>query len=225
MNAMTAMNIPTPRPVAPPATLSGVGVGGRIEAIATGLEAQFVAAGRQLELAIDGLGGLTRDFETLSGVLESSGMREAAADLSLVVQRLEAMNDGADGGDHALLSRMIALVRTGLDHIGRVSQSMRMIVALVVNARIAAAGLRAGDSDFASFADQISRSIAASQQNLDELTGAMQALELRLRAAHGIHAGVEGRWQVVLTGIPARMTADLQQIEARRLYQIGRAHV
>ncbi|MEX6723844.1 hypothetical protein [Parapedomonas caeni] len=217
MNALTAVHVLTARPaVRAGAGVATPGVGDRINAIASGLEAQFVAAGQQLELAIDGLGGLTRDFETLSGVLESSGMREAAADLSLVVQRLGGMNDGADGGDDALLSRMIALVGNGLEYIGRIGQSMRMIVALVVNARIAAAALQGGDSDFASFANQISRSIAVSQQNLDDLTGAMQALERRLRAAHGVHAAVESRWQAVLTGMPARMTADLRQIEARR---------
>jgi len=143
------------------------------------VERHFLAAGKMLTQAIEGIDALVASLEKLVEALDAKAVAAASDDLRAAAQSL---NDLAD--NHRV--RQLAIEELGrrretlAKFIGDMRSSLAYMRAFTVNIKIVSSGIAEAGSTFESFAQEISDCIESGREQLrqmeEELTGLQNGL-------------------------------------------------
>jgi hypothetical protein len=184
---------------------------GTIRSASSLIEATFVQVGKTLETSTDILTRLTASFETLLVVLTGDKLGQALQALSRVAGRVSALGQTAAEGsaafDHLRLETD-AIAR----RIAQMNNAVRTAGSLAINAKIAAADIRAPGVDFASFAQEIGRTLNVTRMSLNTFGAELRTVRTHVAAAHAGQVDFEKRRGEASRSIPDRLTATVGAI-------------
>ncbi len=101
------------------------------------------------------------------------------------------------------------------DHISEMKASLKDVDCLAVNSRIAAAGIHAAGNDFATFADEIGRTLVVTKQALDLFEAELRVVRQHVTTAHTGQMSFETRQRDAARSITERLSATVKSIASR----------
>jgi hypothetical protein len=190
-----------------------------VERLAQEIEGYFLTTGEQLEKAAHALDTLNAQFDDLAQAIEHVATGTANQTLETLARTLRAEHHTTSAKFTAILEilkTMTGCVSTTQQSVSNIEKSTRIIIALVVNARIASVNLGAAEDDFKNFAAEIRRSIDVSNNNLEDLSDELTLVLRYLHTAFDTQAQVFQRWDSIAQAVPDRLTYNLAQVADRR---------
>jgi len=178
------------------------------------LEADFSAAGRQLERAAGSLGGLGRCFEALEDQLRGPQLHGA-------IEQLQQASGQVRGIDAVLRAERQALEHMGGQlgaigaALGRLDGTVRAVGMLTVSAKVCASGLAETREDFSAFTSEIARLFDLSRRSLEGFQHAVLRLQEEVRGGLARQDGFARTQADALQGIPGWLADSVAAVDRR----------
>ncbi len=146
------------------------------------IEIALLAAGQTLEASIGIIASLTASFETVLEGLRNEELSGALRALSRTAVRVNELGQN-HARESARFEQIDGLTRSIGHRIEHMKESLKDVVSLAVNSKIAAAAIRAPGHDFTTFADEIGRTLDGTKQTLNRFAAELQIVRQHVTAA------------------------------------------
>ena len=177
-------------------------------------ELRFLGIGQTLEQAIGILARLTARVGTLRAGMESATLTGAIDTLARSAAGIAALAE-QHRSEQASLDRLAALATAVNDRITAMQAVTREVDVLALNARLVASNMGESGADFMIFAAEIRRSAQFAISQLDRIRTELNGAAQHLRAARAAVTDFTTRHRDAIASIPARLAANLEQVDAR----------
>lgn len=179
------------------------------------IEAAFLDVGGRLADCAGELGALGETFEQLPRDFESAELQEAATRLEAVASETARMagSFAAEGPTMTELAKAIAAAGAP---IGRLSNAIKAIGIVAVNARIAAAGLVGAKDGVSVFTTDIGALAEEAATTVQSFARHYEALSKEVRRAAEQRKRFEGAQEGTLRELAERIEARLRMVALRR---------
>jgi hypothetical protein len=169
------------------------------------VERHFLAAGKVLTQAIEGIDALVASLEKLVEALDEKAVASASHDLRAAAQSLNDLADNHTNRQHSieqLGSRRETLAKC----VGDMRASLAYMRAFTVNIKIVSSGIAEAGSTFESFAQEISDCIESGREELRQMEDDLSTLREGLAAAVGQGATLSARIGTLLPVLPKELS-------------------
>jgi hypothetical protein len=184
---------------------------GTIRSASEQIEGTFLKTGQALESSIEILALLAERFELVLTELNGENLGTALNALS----RTSAMVD-PPGQPRSKVSvsfhRLLGHSEAIADRIAQMTDSLKDVDVLAINARIAAAHIHAPGVDFSSFADEIARTLKIARQGLENFSAELRNVRQHLVAAHLGQLAFESHKMASANSITDRLAATVEAV-------------
>ena len=196
-----------------------------LTAAAGAAELGFLGIGQTLEQAIGILARQADKVGTLRAGMDSAALTGAIDALRRSAEAIAALA-GRHDAEQASLDRLAAIAAAVHDRIATMQALTREVDVLALNARLLAAGMGESGADFMTFAGEIRRVAQTAVGHLAQIGAELAGAGQHLQAAHAAIADFSSRHRDAIATIPARLAANIAQVETRgRLALAGAAQV
>ena len=178
------------------------------------LEADFSAAGRQLERAAGSLGGLGRCFDELGTQLRGPQLQDAIAQLERAAGQVRGI-DAVLRVERQVLERMGGQLGTIGGALGRLDSTVRAVGMLTVSAKVCASGLGESREDLSAFTTEIARLFDLSRQSLEKFQHVVVQLQEQVRGGLARQDGFARQQAEALQGIPGWLAEGVGAVDRR----------
>lgn len=174
-------------------------------------EVTFLQAGQTLEASIEILTKLTASFEVVLMHLEGDDLGQALEALSTTAAQVGRLGQSHQK-ESARFDTMVCLTETIGGRIGQMKASLKDIVSLGVNSKIAAASIHAPGIDFTTFAEDIGRTLEVTRLALDRFDAELRIVRQHVATARDGQRLFEARQHDAMSSITQRLSATLKSI-------------
>lgn len=178
-------------------------------------EQTFLAIGRTLGDAIAEISKVTSAFEALPNLLENDMLRQATERVAAIARTTNAIRY-AVADENAALTELLSLNKEIAERLTCLQRNIRTIGILTSNAKIEAARVEHGGSDFSNFTMEIAQLAKRAQETVDGYLTEHKKLILLLNNVRKVHTQFQHKYHGTLVSISEELDATLAVVDARR---------
>lgn len=181
----------------------------RLDGTIEGIEAIFLRIGESLLTSVGLLGDMREAFGAITAAHAGPEVSEAEAAIRGLVAECQALLE-ATRREHAIVADLTRLVTAAGYEVESLKQTVSMISAIAINARVVAASTRYdGETELAVFTDDILHFIKRTSEVVDRLTTGQYELRTLLANASAGSEAFERQFSRATDWLGERIEADL----------------